>query len=673
MSKNDNKNMTPDIGKGHSTDDNKQYKAFDTAMREHYPRLYEFLKPLKDVHNSRRIGHKRMCFLYELFSKCPWITAETGPHDLGSDPETFWDLAEKAAEKTQNRAYAMETIFLLYQHLGRLRKLRPSFREGFRTPANLLENEEFRKFMLFTFTKKENVFILRHGQMKKNTMLLILDYRNHYLREVLIESAVRWSDAWVKRRVPSPLKLLEDAEGWFEGTTDAVRSWTDFTPVMLNTARHHIVKRYADPEDRRLAMRFLFHFWSELVLGHPEHDFFKGSLFWCPELVVHRLIPNHLADGYEIAISGQRDPFAQGCGALFVLQEADLQGASYRRVEIQRFDLSDVTEPRHWNALANFILHNKKENFFFIRKFLIWLDQRKKPFGEDPCKVLVEDVEAYRTYIANRTKNGTSRNAALRIVKNALRWMSAAGYLTVETGALEKLAYFLVNFTPSPTPLGKEAVAILTDTLHEMGKKEPRYYLSEIIFRILLISEPRAGSVATLAIDDITWYDDGTCLIQTLQKASGRERTPIVLPREAAALLRKAIELTKPVREKYPMMAISSHVFIYEIKDHLMPVNAMSIQRFSLDLKDACKAAGLKPISTGMIRDTMFSIMRVYMAENRIPEYKRRAITHHKRRRSINAYAVISIQDILEKAPRYTVGKIIKRTEKTNNNVKEII
>ena len=658
----DDTNMTQDAGKSRPADDLKLFRAFEEAMHAHYPRMYEFLKPLKDLNNSRRLGPKRVCFLHELFSKCPWFTAETGPHDLGSDPETFWDLAEKAAEKTQDSAYAMETVLLLYQHLGRLRKLRPSFREGFRTPVNLLENEEFRKFMLFTFTKKESVFILRHGQMKTNTMVLVLDYRNAYLREALAKSAVRWSDAWVKRRVPSPLKLLEDAEGWFEGTTDAVRSWEDFTPVMLDTARRHIVRRYADREDRRLAMRFLFHFWSELVLGHPEHDFFKGSLFWCPELVVHRVVPNHLADGYEIAVNGQRDPFTQGRGALFVLQEADLQGASYRRVEIQRFDLTMVTEPRHWDALANFVLHNPKRDFFVIREFLIWLDRRKKPFGEDPCKVLVEDVEAYREYIAYKTDNGSSRNGHLRLVKSALRWMGAAGYLTVETGAMEKLTYFLVNFVPSPAPLGKEAIAILTDTLHELGAKDPRYYLSEIIFRILLISEPRAGSLATLAIDDITWYGDGTCLINTLQKASGKKRTPIVLPGEAAGLLKKAIELTKPVREKYPMMANSSHVFIYEIKDHLMPVNAMSLQRFHLDLREACKVAGMERITTGMIRDTMFSIMKVYMAENRIPEYKRRVLTHHKRPRSIGAYAVISIQDILERAPKYTVGKIIKKT-----------
>lgn len=637
----------------------KEYRKYATAMQEEYPHLFNFIKCLDTFGNSRRIGIKRMSYLYHLFKRCEWITAETDPHDLGSDPETFWDLADVAVKQEKDRAYTMECVLLLYQHLGRMRKLRPSFRQGNRTPENLLHNERFRKFMLFSYEKKDNIFILRHGQQKTNTMLLVLNYQNVCLRDLFIDYSMRWPNAWVQNRVPSPLLLLQDAEEWFEGTANEVASWKDFTVTMLDTAKRHIVRRYEDAKQRRLAMQFLFHFWSELILTHPEHDFFKGSYVWCPEMVINKLIPNYLADGYEIAISGQRDPFTQGHGALFVLYEADLYGASNRKVEICRYDLSKVANPRHWNALANFILHNVKADFQVARQFLIWLEARKNALAEDPCSIHKEDMDAYRLSIAHRTKNSLSRNTLLNYVRRAVRWMEASGYLTLDMDALNEFSYFPVNQEPKPDPLQKEMITAVIETLHNLGVKNPRYYLTEIILKIMLLTEPRSGSISTVVMDDITWYEDGTSLARTIQKPNGKGKTSIYLSKEPTTLLKKAIELTQPIREKYPMLSISNHVFIYELQNKTMPINTMTLQRLNLDLKEAGENACKKKINSGMVRDTMFSMLKLYMIENQIPEFKRAALTHHTRPRSINAYSVISIQDILEHSPQYSIGHII--------------
>ena len=86
----------------------------------------------------------------------------------------------------------------------------------------------------------------------------------------------------------------------------------------------------------------------------------------------------------------------------------------------------------------------------------------------------------------------------------------------------------------------------------------------------------------------------------------------------------------------------------------------MSIQRFNLDLEAAGEAACNKKVNSGILRDTMFSILKLYMIKKNIPEFKRPALTHHARPRSINAYSVITIQDILEHAPQYSVGHILK-------------
>lgn len=638
----------------------KEYQKCAVAMEMDYPLMFIFIKSLDTFSNSRRIGIKRMAYLYHLFIGCKWISSETGPHDLGSNSEAFWDLADEAARQGKDRAYAMESVLLLYQHLGRMRKLRPSFRQGIRTPENLLYNEEFRKFMLFSYEKKDNVFILRHGKQKTNTMLLVLDYRNVCLRNLLVDFSLRWPGGWVNRRIPSPLLLLQDAEGWFERTTDNVGSWRDFNTKMLDTAKRHIVGQYEDREQRRLAMRFLFHFWSELVLSHPKHDFFRGSYVWCPEMVINKLIPNYLADGYEIAVNGQRDPFRQGRGALFVLHEADLCGASNRRIEIRRYDLQKVSNPRHWDALANFILHNEKADFTEARHFLIWLVARKNAIREDPCTIHREDMDAYRLSIAHRTNNNSSRNTLIVNTKRALLWMKDSEYLSIDENAMDEFSYFFINQEPQPAPLEKEMVAAVAEALHRMGAENPRYYLTEILFKIMLLTEPRSGSLVTVLMDNITWYEDGTSLARTIQKSNGKAKTPIPLGKEPTSLLKKAIELTQSIRDKYPMLSISNHVFLYELENKTMPVNAMSIQRFNLDLEAAGEAACNKKVNSGILRDTMFSILKLYMIKKNIPEYKRPALTHHARPRSINAYSVITIQDILEHAPQYSVGHILK-------------
>lgn len=643
---------------------NKAGRKYTNALKKEFPLLWAFIEPLGLIGNSRRIGPLRAGAIYLLLKAYGRLTEDTTPRDISKDAETFWDLADVVVKQfPNNRSYTMETLLLFYHYLVTKKKAAASFREGYRSPAFMLQNERFKYFMLASYKDRDMVYILRHGKENSNTHLLILPYSNPHLRDVLVESSLSWPEAW-KIRIPSALHILEEAEGWFEGSSDKVRSWKDFDATMIETARRHICNNY-NGTDRVLPMKFLFHVYSRLIMRHPEHDFFSGSYIWCPELVLNKKIPLHLAAGYEVAIYGQRDTFRQGSGAIFVIHNANLLGASNRKTEVCRYDLSMIENPTHWNALANFILHNDRTKILFARHFLRWLNARKNALREDPCHITMDDMNAYRLSIAAGTDNGGSRNAHVTVVRKVINWFAEEKYLTVDKDALDHFSFFLINSEPESRPLTKDQLSALKKTLLEMGKENPRYLLTENLVNLMITSELRAGALASLSLDDIQYFHDGTCKIMARAKANGHGKTTYYLTAESAKLLKAATAMTAGVRAKYPMLDIRRQLYLYEIEDGTMPVNAMTIFRVNLDLADACKRMGIENVNTGMIRDTMFTMLNMFMIENKIPDYKKTVLTHHSNRRSIYSYAVFTIQDIIERSPRVNIGRVLNQnTEK---------
>ena len=253
---------------------------------------------------------------------------------------------------------------------------------------------------------------------------------------------------------------------------------------------------------------------------------------------------------------------------------------------------------------------------------------------------------------------GDSRKTAATLIRRIVRWFSSNEFLTVDADALDDFSNFIPNYRPSSSPMTKEVVTEVIRRLHEKGQAEPRYLLSEILFRILLVTDPRCGSVVSLALDGIHWLDDGRCRLETKQKTSGRMMTSFYLPKDAADLLRQAVALTQPLRERYPMLRVSESVFIYQTKNSPVPVHGMDTNRFNNDLKevagDICHG-----LSSGIIRDTMYTLLNLYMIDNGVRDAQRPYYTHHVHPRSISAYAVITIQDIMARVGEVSIGKVL--------------
>lgn len=630
-------------------------------MKNEFPFLYEFAVQFMTGGNSRRLGPKRLRCLNFVFRNSPWITAETTPRDLGEDAERFWDLMDitKKEDLPEARSYVVDSIIYLYEHLQRKRKISPSFKEGRRSPFYIMASEPMKAHLRFCYNGREEIFVLRHGKMQSNSYLFILRYKNRFLLDNLIRVSIDWPRAWRKRN-PCPLNVLKEAEEWFEGTTDNVTTWEQFDATMLDTARRHIVARHKG-EWGHICMKFLFYFYYRLIIEHPEHDFFADSYFYSAEVVTDKRVPTHLAEGFELALYGQQAPFFQGKGALFIIHDAHMHSSSYRKTEIIRYDLSEITIPQYWNALANFLIKHERENVITARAFIKWLMKYKKERGEDPLFISPETMEDYRYYLSEHLTHGGSRNAYVRGVLFFVKWLQDTSFVNVYPGAIDEFNYFFIETRSVPSPLTKEEVKNLRRTLLRMGKQNPRFLLTEIAMRLLLMTDIRAGSLLTLQINDVIFDADGGCSMKILTKASNPDKQTFHFGKEQADAFKEAIRLTGDLRTRCPFCTIKEHIFIHEgVNTSSLPFAVMTLQRFTLDLKQAAEACGIKHFASGTLRDTYMSAVNLFMAENNIPDYKKPALTHHACKRSILNYAIFSIQDIFERSPQYTVGKIIE-------------
>lgn len=626
-------------------------------MRIEYPYLYEFCIRYSKDRSSRRLGKKRISYLYRIIKTHAWINVCTKHVHLIKTPDIFWDLIDSAHKLfDEDRDYAIDTVIYLYLFLLREKHLPPAW-ESIHSPVHVIYSEWFQRYLHREYKGRDCLFFLRHGQMMYHSQFYVLDYHNQELRDMFVDSILQWKYAWNKR-TPSRLGVLLEAEEWFEGTTDGVRSWEDFNAQMLDVAKRHICLRH-EGEWRLVCLKFLFYFYSQLILQHPDYDFFKGSLVYCPEMVLDNRTPKHLADGFEFAFFGQQNPFLQGRGMLFVIKDAHLQNSSNRKTEIKQYDFSKITNHNYWNAIANYCLHGNKE-IIAARSFLIWLEKHKTETRENPLCLTADDMDAYRIYISKKMANSGSRNAYVRCVTHFINWLQDSSFLQVNQDALNDFSYFLSNQEVNPQPLTKQDIQKLRDTLIILGQNTPRYLLVELILRILLLSDVRVGALVSILLEDIEFLDDGSSKCHILSKTSNPDRQTFTFTQECTDLLREAITLTEDIRGRCPRYSVKEHLFLYE-RVHgrsAFPFNSMNIQRFNLDLKAAAKKAGISHVSSGRLRDTFMTATNLYMIENNVPDYKKPVLTNHKDKRSILNYAIFNIGDILERSPRYTVGRI---------------
>ena len=603
-----------------------------------------------------RLNFEHNVLLYHTLQTAGLDNAETTIEFLGSDSEVLWTLAEAAKKQVGSTYKALEAVYWLYCFLNRSKLIRPAFKESLRSPAGFLATYHFRDFLQKEFTCREDVFLIGYAKEKKR-QIVCLPTRVPALREHILYSFEKWPNRWDRRKYC--MHIVKSAESWFEDSALGVKSWRDFNTDMLSTAKNHILAHY-EGKKRQDNMKFLFYMFSLLVREHPHFPFFKDSYVFTNSIILDRRVPNHIANGYDIAIFGQNDLFRQGKGVLFILKNAKFYGASNNSTEIITYTLAGIDLPDIWDAMANYLLHHAKRSSTYIISFCRWLCKNKSLTGNPGNVITRKELQEFRIWICQKSQLAATRNTYIRQVTEFVKWVKEKGLITIEPNALKGFDGFVGDVNINPTPLSQEEIEKLREAFHALEKDSTRFRLDSMIFQIMLTCSLRIGSICSMSLSNLTFKEDGTAVLEAKMKNRGMMIVHEVLTEYTTKLIKEALELTEPIRERCPQEGIGEHVFIYENDNNAsLPFACFSTTRFNLDLQVACKQAGIRQISSGAIRDTYMTFVEMYRIKASLTQVKKTVLTQHVKPSTIYHYANISLQDVLAFTENKQLGTLL--------------
>lgn len=601
-----------------------------------------------DRNVSHRIGYLGAEAFVGLLRTTGLDTKMTTAAEIDSNPDWFWDLVDAAHDVKDPlaRTRALTAVAGFYYHLRRLGLIGEAFRKDVRSPYQFLGTREFLSLLEHDYEHRSDVVVLTYA-FGRHARILVVPCRNPVVREMILDAFRRWPNVWDRRG--SALRWPLEAEGWFEGTTDSVRSYLDMNTVMLSTAKEHILKKFPDNyELRKDALRFLFHIFSILIEDHPKHRFFASSFVWSNTLVCDKRVPVHIAKGYDIALYGQAGAFTgKASGVLLIHRNADLRSASCASTQVYTIDLSRLTIEAYWKAMADYALHNEPSRIHIPRTFLVWLQERKR---NDAVKTHITqaDLNAYRAEITRTHQHGAARNQIVNELNKFIDTATARGFLTRDADAGRLFLYFQNTYTPESHPLTPDQILRLRETIRDMALNvHPRYELLGILVDILLIDKYRPGMLCKLTISGMTRLPDGRIRATIKQKNRGTDKVTFTLTKHVTDCIDRALESTADIREACPV-ELEDLVFIYANPSCAsLRFNVYGIERFNVDLQTAGKTAGLGRINSGTLRETYMSNVIQYSAQRGLNDLQKGALTGHAIPHTVKCYSIPDIRDIL--------------------------
>lgn len=613
------------------------------------PFLASFLVEIgRDRSLSFRIGYLGIEAFIRTVFEAGLASKMISPEAIDLHPEWFWDLHDQGhkAEDKIDRDRRTVAIDGVYYHLRRRGLIGPQFSQDIRSPYQFLGTKAFQDLLKNDYEHREDVFIVTYAR-DCHAKMMIVPCSNPVMRDMIITAFRRWPNVW--DRSESALRYLLEAEGWFEGTTDGVRSYLDLNAKMLVTAKEHILKRYQNYEERKAALKFLFQIFKVQIEDHPKHRFFADSLFWTNTLVCDNRVPIHLAKRYDIGIYGQIDSIkTQSSGVLLVYKHADLMRSNASRNELYTIDLASIKFKPFWNILAQFALHNSISRIHIPRKFLEWL-QKRKLNEENKTHLTKRDMDDYRIHIARVNRDGNARNQKINELTKFITNCVQCGTLTMDDDALEQFHYFPYEYIPKPRPLKKDEIAKVHQSLSQLAiETDSRFRLVDILFSILLLTNIRPGQLCQLTVDGIERNEDGSMTFFSRVKNRGVDKVITNISKYISPLIDEAIELTAKVRETCPV-EMENHVFIYENPASAsVRFNVYTVTRLNSDLRVAGNRVGVVNMNSGRIRDTYMSFVIKYAAKNGLTDFERCCLTGHAVPNTAKSYSIPDIIDILE-------------------------
>ena len=613
---------------------------------------------------SRRIrgfGYLEACQMIHLFDRSGYSSRLHRNRDF-QNAEIFWDLMDHAKQMQieSGNARAIRAVNILYENLDKHGAFGDRFKNHPKSPYEYLRKIEFFDMMCNEYTHSSDVFLIYYNR-RSYPLVLILPYRNTFLRSIVVESFERdqCKDSITKNEAREMCNMEEVFGPYAEG----IRSLDNFTSEVLTYAKDYIMEKYRDDERERV--KFMKHLWCifrHAVKSDPQRDLFKDSHLWHSQLILSYMTPILIAQGYIPVIVESMGDIPAHEKVIFVYSNGERFGADSNGYGMFHVDFSKIkNELYRWLAI-NYIASTDQRKHPIVVSFLHWLECMKESQGYKYSRkdwVHADELCSFRTVVSYKTSNKGTRNTYLHAIMTFLRWAAGTKRLHLQKGVFKYFPPFKQRYTPKPRSLNSGERKALEDALIRLAGRDPRYLLTLNIFMITLRSDIRAGQLCALDLSRMIWNDDGTSSYVSRVKNRGGGMVRTDFSRSVTSLIREAMRLTEDARSACPVDGLQTCLYLYKgLRPTDQHVAVMNINRYNDDLGDACREAGIDHISSGNVRDTRQTAVARFARKHNLNEAQTATLTRHANRTSLNSYVDLHIEDMLLAAENISLGTI---------------
>lgn len=613
---------------------------------------------------SRRIrgfGYMEACQMIRLFDRSGYSSRIHRNRDF-QDAEIFWNLMDhaKQMQAESGNTRAIRAVNILYENLDKHDVFGDRFKSHPKSPYAYLRKIEFFDMMCNEYTHSSDVFIISYRRCNY-PVVLILPYRNTFLRSVVVESFERdQSKDTITKDEARALCNMEEVFGPYAGK---IQSLDDFDAETLTYAKGYIMDRYQD--DERMRVKFMKHLWCiyrHALKSNPQRDLFKESHLWHSQLIMSYRVPILIAQGYTPVIVGIHGYIPGHEKVLFVYSNGERFGADSTGYGMFSIDFSGIKTELYRALAINYIVSTDQRKHPIVSSFLCWLEAVKETTGYKRARkdmVYADELCSFRNAISYKIAKRSTRNTYLHAIISFLRWAAGAQKLHLQKGVFKYFTPFKERYTPKPRSLTASDRNALEQALLKLSERDPRFLLTLNIFSITIRSDIRAGQLCALDLSRMIWNDDGTSsyLSRVKNRGGGMVRTDF--SRRATALLREAIELTAEARAVCPSDGLQNSLYLYRgLRPTDQHMAVMNINRYNEDLAEACNLAGIEHISSGNVRDTRQTAVARFVRRHNLNDAQKATLTRHANRTSLNSYVDLRIEDLLFAADNISLGTV---------------
>ena len=613
---------------------------------------------------SRRVrgfGYMEACQMIRLLDRSGYSSRLHSNRDF-QDAKIFWNLMDHARQMQleSGDTRAIRAVNILYENLDKHGAFGDRFKNHPKSPYKYLRKIDFFDMMCNEYTHSSDVFIINYSR-KNDPIVLILPYRNTFLRSVVVESFER--DQCKDTTTKDETRALCNMEDIFGPYAETIRSLDDFRSEVLTYAKNHIMERYSD--DERMRVKFMKHLWCifrHAVKSDPQRDLFMDSVLWHSQLILSYRIPILIAQGYTpVIVEGMGDIPAYE-KVIFVYSNGERFGADSNGYGMFCIDFSEIKSDLYRWLAINFIASTDQRRHPIVVSFLHWLECMKESSGYKYSKkdwIYADELCSFRTLVSLKTANKSSRNSYLRCIVTFLRWAAGTQRLHLQKGVFRYFPAFKQRYNPKPRSLNSSERKSLEDALIRLSARDPRYLLTLNIFLITLRSDIRAGQLCALDLSRMIWNDNGTSSYISRVKNRGGGMVRTDFSRTATSLIRDAMKLTEEARSVCPVDGLQTCLYLYKgLRPTDRHIAVMNITRYNDDLRDACREAGIDHISSGNVRDTRQTAVARFARKHNLNEAQTATLTRHANRTSLNSYVDLHVEDLLTAAESISLGTI---------------